>query len=81
MDKDDRAEKAEQKAHRAEIMSVLWWLQVPIITIVYWMISKEPPIEKVILTYLADVSIIANAVSYATKAKALRSEAAGYSNP
>lgn len=74
---DHKVAKAQAAAKRARIMSFVWWIQVPIVCIVYWFISKEPPIEKMILIYLAGVSIIANAVSYATKSEAAKSEAAG----
>ncbi len=76
----EASKQAEKEAKRAMRLSYLWWVQVPIISVVYWLISKEPMIEKVILTYLADVSIIANAVSYASKAKALEAKAAGQSS-
>lgn len=81
MSDDDKIEEAKAEARRALLMSKVWWAQVPIITIGYWLISKEPPIEKVILTYLADVSIIANAVTYAGKAKGAEAKAAGYEHP
>lgn len=81
MTHDEEAAKAQKEARRAQIMSVFWWVQVPIVTIVYWLVSNEPMIEKLILTYLADVSIIANAVSYATKSKSAEAKVAGYSNP
>jgi len=62
-------------------MSLLWWAQVPLVTILYWSISSEPLSEKLILVYLADVSIIANAVTYSSKQKAAEAKAAGYENP
>lgn len=62
-------------------MSWVWWAQVPLITLVYWLVSKEPVIEKLILVYLADVSIVANAVSYASKSKALEAKKASYEHP
>lgn len=81
MAKADDAAGAAKEARRAQIMSWAWWTLVPIVTVGYWLISKEPPIERVMLVFLADVSIIANAVSYASKAKALEAKQAGYENP
>jgi hypothetical protein len=72
---------AEKEARQARRMSMVWWAQVPLVTIVYWLISHEPLSEKLILVYLADVSIIANAVSYSGKAKAAEAKKAGYENP
>lgn len=68
------------EAKRATIMSWIWWAQVPIVTGVYWLISAEPTVEKAILVYLADVSIIANAVSYAGKAQASKAKQAAESD-
>lgn len=78
---DEKAAQAYRDAHRATVMSWVWWAQVPIVCLGYWMISVAAPIEKAILVYLAAVSIIANAVSYASKAQAAKAEAAGYENP
>lgn len=80
MDKRDKlVEEAKQEAHRAMLMSYVWWAQLPIVCIGYpfapsWM-------EPFMLSYLAGVSIIANAVSYASKAKGAEAKAAGYENP
>lgn len=62
-------------------MSWLWWAQMPIVCLGYWLISDTAPIEKAILVYLAAVSIIAIAVTYASKAEAAEAKAAGYDNP
>lgn len=63
------------------MMSWIWWAQVPVVCVGYWLISKEPTVEKSILVYLAAVSIIANAVSYAGKSKAAEAKAASYEHP
>lgn len=78
---DDKIAEAHREAKRAMIMSWVWWAQVPIVCGGYWMVSKEDSIEKLILVYLAAVSIIANAVSYASKAQAAEAKVAGYENP
>ena len=80
-DPDHLAVQARDEARQARLMSWVWWAQVPIVTIIYWLISHEAMSEKLILVYLADVSIIANAVSYASKQKAAEAKAAGYENP
>ena len=79
--KDEQVEEAKAESKRATIMSWVWWIQVPIVCVGYWMISEEPTVEKFILVYLAAVSIIANAVSYASKAQAAEAKQAGYENP
>lgn len=75
------AATAHAEARRARIMSIVWWAQLPVLTVVYWLVSREPVSEKAILVYVADVSIIANAVSYSAKATAAGAKAAGYENP
>lgn len=57
-------------------MSRLWWAQVPVVCGGYWLVSHEPAVERAILVYLAAVSIVANAVSYSSKAQAADAEAA-----
>lgn len=78
---DAKAHEARREARRARTMSWIWWAQVPIVCVGYWIISSQPPIEKSILVYLAAVSIIANAVSYSGKQKAAEAKEAGYENP
>jgi hypothetical protein len=78
---DDEIANAQAEARRATVMSWIWWAQVPVVCVGYWLISKEPSVEKFILVYLAAVSIIANAVSYASKAKAAEAKAASYEHP
>jgi flagellar basal body-associated protein FliL len=78
---DEQAEAAEKEAKRATLMSWVWWVQLPLVCIVYWFISKEPVAEKLMLIYLAAVSIIAIAVTYASKAQAAEAKKAGYENP
>jgi hypothetical protein len=78
---DEQAGVAHREARRATHLSWFWWIQVPIVCVGYWIISKEPPIEKMILVYLAAVSIIANAVSYSAKAKSAEAKEASYDNP
>ena len=81
MNADDKAAEARAEARRAQRLAWVWWALVPIVTVVYWFVSKEATIEKAMLVFLADVSIVANAVSYETKAKAAEAKAAGYENP
>lgn len=64
-------------SERAMVMSYVWWAQLPIVCIGYpfapvWL-------EPWMLSYLAGVSIIANAVSYASKAKATEAKEAAES--
>jgi hypothetical protein len=80
-DADQQVAAARHEARRAMIMSWVWWAQMPIVGIAYWLISTAPPIEKAILVYLAELSIIAIAVTYSSKAKAAEAKAAGYDNP
>ena len=77
-DKDAQAEEARKEARRAQLMSWFWWIQVPIVCGTFYFEIID---EKVILTYLAAVSIIANAVSYSGKQKAAEAKEAGYENP
>ena len=81
MSADQQAAQAHREASRAKIMSWVWWAQMPIVGVVYWIISTAPPIEKAILVYLAELSIIAIATTYETKQKAAEAKAAGYENP
>jgi len=62
-------------------MSAVWWVQVPLVSVAYWLISTEQPIEKAMLVYLACVSLIANAVTYSGKATAAEAKQAGYDHP
>lgn len=78
---DEKVAAALAEAKRARLMSWVWWVQVPIVCLSYWFISKEPSVEKLILVYLAAVSIIANAVTYSGKSQAAEAKAAGYENP
>jgi multidrug efflux pump subunit AcrA (membrane-fusion protein) len=78
---DEKVAAAMAEAKRARIMSWIWWAQVPIVCLTYWFISKEPSVEKMILVYLAAVSIVANAVTYSGKSEAAEAKAAGYENP
>jgi hypothetical protein len=78
---DERVEEARRQARRAQFLSWLWWVQVPIVCGLYWIISTEQPVEKAILVYLAAVSIVANAVSYSGKSQAAEAKQAGYENP
>lgn len=82
MDENDKkVAEAKKEARRAQIMSWIWWAIMPIVCGIYWFVSKEPPIEKMILVFLAAVSIVANAVTYSGKAKASEAKVAGYENP
>jgi len=75
---EDKSAEADREAHRAQIMSWVWWAQIPVVTVLYWLLSKEPIAEKIILIYLANVSIIALAVTYTAKREAAESKKAGY---
>lgn len=78
---DERAEQAQKEARRAKFWAWVWWIQLPIVIVGYWLVSQEPSIEKAILVYLAAVSIIALAATYEAKAQAAEAKAAGYENP
>ena len=78
---DEKAEEARREARRATYLSWFWWVQVPLVCGVYWVVSKEPGIERFMLVYLAGVSIVANAVNYGTKAKSAEAKEAGYEHP
>jgi hypothetical protein len=81
MSNTDEAKEAASEARRAQIMSWVWWALIPLVSVAYWVISSEAGIEKAMLVFLADVSLVANAVSYASKAKALEAKQASYENP
>ena len=78
---DRRVEQANSEARRARRMSIIWWVQCPLVALLYWWTSSQLVAEKLMLTYLAEVSVIALAVSYATKAKSAEAKAASYENP
>ena len=80
-DFDALAAEAHDEAHRAKLTAWFWWVNLPVVTIGYWLISDEPVAEKAILIYLAAVSIIALAATYESKSKAAEAKAAGYENP
>lgn len=69
---------AQAEARQARRMAILWWVQLPLVCGTYYF---ELLSDKVILTYLAAVSIIAIAVTYSSKAKAAEAKAASYQNP
>lgn len=79
--KKQKIASARAKARRAHILSLIWWATIPVLTIAYWLVSKEPPSERVINLVIADVSFAAMAVTYAGKEQAAEAEAAGYENP
>lgn len=78
---DLKVDEANKEQRRATILSWVWWVQAPVIAITYFFISDAPLSEKLMLIYLAVVSIIANAVSYASKAQAAKATKASYENP
>lgn len=78
MGADEEVAEARAEAKRARRMSWVWWVQIPIVSVIYWF---ELVPEKAMLIYLANVSIVANAVSYASKQKAAEAKAAGYDHP
>jgi hypothetical protein len=78
---DEQIKTAKREARNAMIMSWVWWIQVPLICVTYFFVSDAPLSERLMLIYLAAVSIIANAVSYKAVAKAAESKQAGYENP
>lgn len=80
-DPDKLAASAKRDASRAQFRAWMWWVQIPLVAIVYWLVSKEPWPEKLMLVYLAVVSIIAIAVTYEAKSEAAKAKAAGYENP
>lgn len=80
-DEDDKAAEAESEIRRARFIERIWWAQLPVVCVSYWLVSREPPIEKAILVYLAAVSIIAIAATYGSKAKGAEAKKAGYEHP
>ena len=78
---DAGVEEAAKEARRARALSIFWWVQVPLVGGVYWIVSDEPLIERAMLIYLALVSIIANAATYSAKRTAAEGKKAGYENP
>ncbi len=81
MNKAALVDDAAKEARRATVMSWVWWVQLPVVLVTYWLISEEAVVEKAILLYLAAVSIIALAVTYAAKAKGSEATQASYENP
>lgn len=77
-DRTDDIETAEAEAHLAKKWAWFWWANLPVVMLGYWFTSKEAPVEKVILIYLAAVSIIALAATYESKAKGAEAKKAGY---
>lgn len=67
------------QARRATILEWFWWANLPIVCGGYAIVSKEPLVERVILIYLAAVSIIALAATYGAQAKAAEAKAAAES--
>lgn len=80
-DPDVLAAAARREARWARLASLFWWVQVPIVCGGYWVLSSAPTSEKLILVYLAAVSIIALAATYSAKAKASEAKAASYEHP
>ena len=73
-----KADEAKREAHRAHVIEWVWWANLPAVEGAYWFVSKEPLAEKLMLMYLAAVSIIALAATYGAKAKGAEAKAAGY---
>lgn len=61
-------------SQRSKWLALAWWIQIPIVSVVYFVVSKEPFSEKLILIYLAIVSIIANAVGYESRSEAAKAK-------
>jgi hypothetical protein len=80
-DFDDLVAEAKAEARTAKRWAWFWWVQLPVVCVGYWFISEEPTAERLILIYLAAVSIIALAATYEAKAQAAEAKAAGYDNP
>lgn len=78
---DAKAAAAHADAQKSRWLSWFWWLNLPVVCITYWFVSKEPYPERAMFVYLAAVSVIALAATYSAKAKAEKAEAAGYENP
>lgn len=55
-------------------MELVWWVQAPVVCIGYVVVSKEPLTERLILAYLAFVSIAAMAVGYGAKGEAAKAK-------
>lgn len=73
-----KAEEAQSEARRSKHTAWFWWANLPVFLPAYWLLSQEPWPEKVMLCYLAAVSIIALAVTYESKAKGSEAKAASY---
>jgi hypothetical protein len=83
-DPDELAAEADKEAAQSWRMSRVWWWQLPFATAGYILTARLWPggiVQDIMLAYLAGVSVIANAVSYAGKARAAEAKAAGYRNP
>lgn len=65
----------EEQADRARRWSIFWWAQAPIVCGAFLVLSSEPMPERLMLAYLAFVSIAAMAVTYSGKAKAADAQA------
>lgn len=64
---------ARHDARRARVMSVLWWVQAPIVLVLF-VADLAPPRWRD--AYIAFASIAAMGVTYSGKAKAADAEAA-----
>lgn len=77
---DKLAVEARTEARHAERIERFWWANLVWVA-AYWFVSKEPWPERLMLCYLAAVSIIALAATYGAQKKAAEAKAAGYENP
>lgn len=65
---------ARDDAHRARLLSRIWWSQAPIVCGGYLYVSNEGWPEKLIAGYIAFASIAAMGATYAGKEKAALAE-------
>lgn len=73
-----KAADANAEARRAKHTAWFWWANLPVFLPGYWALSEAPVTEKIMLMYLAAVSIIALAATYESKAKGAEAKSASY---
>lgn len=81
MSPDQEAQQARDDAHRFRVYAWFWRIFLVVFCLVYFIISQEKMIERIMLVVLAALSIQALVATYDSKAEAALSRAAGYENP
>lgn len=80
-DKDQLAAEAHRDARKFGLKAHAWRVVLVVVSVAYWVVSKEPVAERTIMTLIAALSIQALVISEEGKAEAALSRAAGYENP